>query len=250
MIATAIRRFRPISLDELVGEAELLTRLDRKYLLPATELPMLLDRMPHDVRVLRIGAEQSFGYRSIYFDTPALDSYLAAAHGRRRRFKIRIRSYLDTGAHFVEVKTRAARGMTAKERIPYAGDGRTLGPEGRAHADSVLTEAGLAPAGYEFRPVMATFYRRTTLFVPSTGSRVTVDTDLTWQLPDGRVARMPDSVIVETKSARAASDVDRLLWSLHHRPCSISKYATGLAALRPELPANKWHPVLRRHFSF
>ena len=77
---------------------------------------------------------------------------------------------------------------------------------------------------------------------------MTIDTGLTWALPDGTAVRICDRAIVETKSNQTISDVDRLLWSLQHRPCSVSKYGTGLAALRPELPANRWRPVLRRHF--
>jgi hypothetical protein len=42
--------------------------------------------------------------------------------------------------------------------------------------------------------------------------------------------------------------MDRLLWSLGHRPDRISKYATGLAAMHAHLPQNKWRPVLKRHF--
>jgi hypothetical protein len=238
-----------ISLEELVSEAALLTRLDRKYLLPGAELPLLLDRMPAGVRMLEIDGRREFGYRSIYFDTAGLDSYHAAAHGRRRRFKVRVRTYLDSGLDFVEVKTRGARGVTVKERIPYEGDGSRLGPAGAGYTHAVLTDAGIPAEGLDFHPVMATYYRRATLFVPETGSRVTIDSDLAWVLPDGTTTRMPGSVVVETKSARSASDVDRLLWSLGHRPCRISKYATGLAALRPELPANKWHGVLQRHFT-
>ncbi len=103
--------------------------------------------------------------------------------------------------------------------------------------------------------------------MPSTLCRITVDTGLTWSSSggladdglagdglagdglagDGRRAGMPGMVIVETKAARAASDVDRLLRSLGHRPRSISKYGTGLAALRPDLPANRWRTVLDRH---
>ena len=45
-----------------------------------------------------------FRYRSHYFDTPTLSSYLAAAHRRPRRHKVRSRSYLDSGQHFLEVK--------------------------------------------------------------------------------------------------------------------------------------------------
>ncbi|BCJ40293.1 VTC domain-containing protein [Actinoplanes ianthinogenes] len=245
MIAT----FAPISLDHLVADAELLTRVDRKYLLPASLLPDLLARLPRDARVLEIDGRRDFGYRSVYFDTERLDSYLGAAHRRRRRFKVRIRTYLDTGARFVEIKTRGSRGTTIKTRFPYDGSGHDLGPAGRAHLDHVLTGAHISPDGHTFQPVLATGYRRHTLYLPGCGSRVTVDTDLTWSLPDGATLGMPGHVVLETKSGGGVSEVDRLLWRLRHRPASISKYATGLAALRPELPANRWHPILHRHFS-
>ena len=75
-----------------------------------------------DVRVLEIdGPRAASRYRSVYFDTPDLDSYLAAARRRRRRFKIRIRSYLDSGRHFLEVKTRGRaghHGQAPRRRTP------------------------------------------------------------------------------------------------------------------------------------
>jgi hypothetical protein len=229
---------RPIGLDEITASAALLTRLDRKYILPTDELPTLLERIGDDARVLEIEGRRAFGYRSLYFDTPELASYLGAARRRPRRFKVRTRSYLDTGLHVLERKTRDGRGTTIKERLPYGGDGTSLGPADRA----LLAIPAL-------RRTLVTRYRRTTLYLPATGSRVTVDTDLAWALPDGAAVRLPGRAIVETKCAPGtASAVDRLLWSLHHRPGAISKYATGLAALRPDLPANHWKPVLRRHF--
>ena len=36
----------------------------------------------------------SFDYESVYFDTPDLTCYLLAARRRRRRFKIRTRTYV------------------------------------------------------------------------------------------------------------------------------------------------------------
>ncbi|WIM93735.1 VTC domain-containing protein [Actinoplanes oblitus] len=245
MIAT----FAPISLDGLVAAAELLTRVDRKYLLPAALLPALMAELPPEVRALEIDGRRDFGYRSVYFDTERLDSYLGAAHRRRRRFKVRIRTYLETGARFVEVKTRGSRGTTIKNRLAYAGNGHLLGAAGQAHLEHVLSGAGIVPTGHTFHPVLATHYRRHTLYLPGCGSRVTIDTDLSWSLPDGTALSMPGHVVLETKSAGGRCDVDRLLRRHRHRPVPISKYATGLAALRPELPANRWHPVLHRHFS-
>ncbi|KUL33549.1 polyphosphate polymerase domain-containing protein [Streptomyces regalis] len=239
---------RPIGLGELVERASLLTRLDRKYMLPASELPYFIAGLGDDVQVLEMDRERCFGYRSVYFDTPELDGYLGAARRRRRRFKLRIRAYLDSGDHYFEVKTRGPRGMTVKQRIPYEGSQWRLGPEARAYADQFLAEAGINSDGFRFSPSLVTSYRRTTLFLPASDSRVTIDTGLTWALPDGTELRTPDRAIVETKSGRAGSGADRLLWSLKHRPCPVSKYGTGLAALRSELPAHRWLPVLRRHF--
>ncbi|MGX6600591.1 VTC domain-containing protein [Micromonosporaceae bacterium Da 78-11] len=248
-MSTALDTLAPIGLDELVERAGLLTRIDRKYLLPAAALPAVLAGLPADTQVLQIGRHRRFGYRSAYFDTPELDSYLAAAHRRRRRFKVRIRSYLDSDVHFLEIKTRGPRGTTVKTRFPYAGDGVRLDPAMRALAVGALADAGVRAEAFRFDLALTNHYERTTLFVPSTCSRVTIDRGLAWTLPAGPAVTMTDRVIVETKSSRTTSPVDRLLWSLAHRPCPVSKYATGLAALRPDLPANRWCPVLRRHFT-
>ncbi|MFI2431436.1 VTC domain-containing protein [Streptomyces sp. NPDC018693] len=247
----AVTALRPIGLDELVARAELLTRIDRKYLLPSADLPFLLGGLDEDVRVLEIDGRRAFGYRSQYFDTPDLTGYLGAARSRRRRFKLRVRTYLDTGARYFEVKTRGPRGATVKQRVPYEGDEHRLSHGAREFADETLAGAGIDARGLRFVPALTTTYRRTTLLLPHDSSRLTIDTGLTWELPGGAgTIRTPERVIVETKSGRAGSGADRLLWSLKHRPCAVSKYGTGLAALRPELPAHRWLPVLRRHFPY
>ena len=112
---------------------------------------------------------------------------------------------------------------------------------------------------------MSTTYRRTTLHLPDDGARATIDTDLTWTAfasgEDGegeergsgtratrRGAPRPAGplAVVETKNPARCSPTDRYLWASGHRPSRISKYATGMAVLHPELPANKWHRLLTR----
>ncbi|WP_033338714.1 polyphosphate polymerase domain-containing protein [Catenuloplanes japonicus] len=234
---------RPISLDELVARAALLHRVDRKYILPAACLPRFLDGLGADTGVLEIDGLRTFHYRSDYLDTPALASYLGAARRRRHRFKIRFRRYEESGARFIEVKTRGRRGGTVKQRTPH--DAPALTGTGLAYVTSVLSDAGITAAGLHLEPVLTTRYRRTTLFLPGSGARVTIDEGLTWERPDGDTRHVPDSVVVETKSPAGASEADRLLWSLGRRPAPVSKYATGMAALHPGLPANRWLPVLR-----
>ncbi|MFI5496015.1 polyphosphate polymerase domain-containing protein [Actinoplanes sp. NPDC051859] len=239
----------PITLAELNEQAGLLTRVDRKYLLPVADLPLLWAGLPADVRVLEIDSRRRFGYRSDYFDTPALTSFHGAARRRRRRFKLRVRSYLDSDLRFLEIKTRGARGTTVKQRFPYAGSTAFLHPAAAELAVATLHAAGVPDVGDRFARTLTTEYERITLLLPASGSRVTVDRHLGWAVPGGGELSLPGRVIVETKSGGSTSPIDRLLWSLGHRPCAVSKYATGLAALHPALSANRWCPVLRRHFT-
>lgn len=245
-----ISELEPIGLDELVTEAALLTRVDRKYAMSADEARAVLTDLPLDTRVLAIDGQRSFEYESFYFDTPDLLSFRMAALGRRRRFKLRTRSYLDSEDAFLELKTRGARSATVKDRIEYDFAERDeLTDEGREYATEGLTALGIAESeALELRPTLATRYHRTTLLAPTGGGRATIDIDLSWELADGGVLELPDLVIVETKSGQRTSVIDRMLWAHGIRPTTISKYGTGLAALRPELPSNKWTRVLRRRF--
>lgn len=240
----------PIALDELVAEAALLTRVDRKYVLSPDDASAVFAELPARTRVLTIGGRRSFAYESHYFDTPDLLSYRMAAHGRRRRFKLRTRSYVDTEDAFLELKTRGARSTTVKERIAYDFDARDeLTAAGRDYTSQGLRPLGLPPAqDLDLRVTLATRYRRATLLAPDGGGRATIDTALSWELADGATLRTPGLVIIETKSGLRTGDLDRLLWSRGIRPSTISKYGTGLAALRPDLPSNKWTRVLRHRF--
>lgn len=246
-----IGRLEPIDLDALVEEAAMLTRVDRKYIMTEADAEAVLSRLPESTRVLTMDGRRAFAYESYYFDTPDLLSFRMAALGRRRRFKLRTRSYTDTEDAFLELKTRGARSATVKERIEYGyGERERLTDAGREYASEGLGALGIPSAdSLELRPTLATRYDRTTLLAPDGGGRATIDVDLSWELADGGTLRVPDLVIIETKSGLRTGDLDRLLWRHGIRPSTISKYGTGLAALRPELPSNKWARVLRRRFT-
>ena len=294
------RRLTPTGLAELNAAAGLLVRIDRKYLVPLAAAQGLVDALAGAARVLQIEGRRGFSYASTYFDTPGLDSYMLAARKRRRRFKIRTRSYLDSGSCFLEVKTRGPRGATVKRRVqcPPLDAGR-LTASGRDFIASRLADDVAPPErarrlAQALEPVLITRYERATLHLPEESARLTLDTRLAWiGLPprgapavgragsaDGRGGRAGDSgdfgdsgggvgrargasaggrhvpvraagalAVVETKTPAAPSAADRWLWAAGHRPAAVSKYATGMALLHPELPANKWHRVLTRELA-
>ena len=245
------------SLAELTTDAALMTRTDRKYVVPVVALPEVvaaLQALDPGLRVLEIDGLRRHRYDSTYLDTPGLEAYWRAARGRRHRFKVRARHYLDSGAAFTEVKTRGTRGSTVKARIPRGGSAAAAVPYGLSAEDDAfvgdeLDGAGLAHVDVTaLVPTLRTGYTRTTLWLPTSGARVTIDLDLVWSLPGGGgTARVPGLAVVETKSPGARSGVDRRLWSQGHRPVRISKYGTGLALLHPDLPAHRWNRVRARH---
>jgi hypothetical protein len=235
----------PAGLDEVNAAAALQARVDRKYVVPASQLEALLDRIAGTARVLEIDARRQFAYESVYFDTPELTAYHLAARRRRNRFKVRTRAYLDTGTCSLEVKLRDPLGVTHKHRC-----GHPLGARGALGATGTAFLAefdAIAPVAGELRPTLVTNYSRTTLLLGAT--RATLDFGVTCRRPGatGLSAGFDRAVIVETKCPRGTGPLDRLLWELHVRPATVSKYGTGLAALHPGLPCNKWQRTLARH---
>ncbi len=243
-MSAPLATLNPIGLDDLLDRAALQTRVDRKYVVPLAAVDHLLAGLDPTTEVLEIGGVRSFTYETLYFDTPELTSYRLTAYRRRRRFKVRTRTYVDSDQCWLEVKLPGARGSTVKHRSPYRHEHRATLDPGVGFVEEVL--AGHRAA--TFLPTLVSRYRRSTLYLPATASRVTIDTDLAWY-DEHNALHLPELAVVETKASAAASSVDRALWRLGIRPTRISKYATALAALRTELPAPPWRRLLRRHFT-
>lgn len=241
---TGLAALPAVGLGELQETAALQTRVDRKYVLPLAALPDLLAALPAGTRRLVIDGRDVFGYESVYFDTPDLDAFRLAAGRRRRRYKVRTRTYCDTGGCWLEVKTRGPRGTTVKDRREHDPAAPAEVGDGLGFVLDALRGGGLPAGDLDLRPTLTTRYRRRTLLLPD-GARTTVDTGLSWHGAAG-TATVPAHAVVETKSVAGLSAADRALWALGHRPARISKYATGLVVLDPTLAGRPWRRTLRR----
>lgn len=236
-------RLAPITLDELDESVSLQIRTDRKYVIASGLAHALVDqRLATDARVLEIDGRRVSGYESVYFDTPAFDSYLGAARRRPDRFKVRTRRYVDDGSCWVEIKQRTRRDQNHKLRRTHdPGRPASLTPESLEFVSSCPRIGSLA---VRLAPVVRTQYRRTTLKVGV--QRVTVDAGLVCDDLAGDAVGIGELMIVETKSAGGPGAVDRALWALGCRPVRISKFAIAVASFHPSLPDHRWHRVLSR----
>lgn len=244
-IDDTVRDFDAIDLAGLDRSAQLLTRKDRKYIVDAAALAPLLLRLPEGARALETPFGRWSRYESVYFDTPALDSFHLAATRRRGRFKVRTRCYVDPGTSVIEVKTKDRRGRTVKGRTALDDHGADLVGAVRRFArrsDSV------GPFAADLVPGLTTAYRRATLVLADPAARVTIDADYLATDLDGAVTGLRGELIVETKTNGAPCAMDRLLWRAGHRPVRFSKYSTAMAALHHDLPHNRWNRVLVDHF--
>ena len=241
-----------IDLETLDRTAALRTRFDRKYVVASDSINALVAALGPDLRALEIGGERVFTYRNLYYDSAGLDSYRAHVQGRRRRFKVRLREYVETGRSFLEVKLRGARGQTVKRRLEIAHADTADAETVSQFVDEVLrVQYGQTLTG-SLEPALAIEYRRLTLVAPAAGERITADFALTYERPTGGRARLQDDrVIVETKTPRQAlGPADRELHRLGARPLRpLSKYLLGIGLTTNASGTSDFSRVMRRHFT-
>ena len=243
-----LERLQGISLDALDERASLLRRVDTKYLIGRNDLQTLIDRLGSDHDALEIDGRRTFAYRSVYFDSPGLRCFHDHVHGRRPRFKVRTRCYLDAGECQLEVKFKTHDDETDKRQADHpAAAAERLPEQARRFVDASLRELGAEPPA-SLAPVLRTEFERCTLAAREGGSRVTADLGLRLSTLDGRQARLaPGLALVESKTEDGSGRADELLAELEIEPVSISKYHAGIALLVEPDPRGETE-TLRRYF--
>lgn len=244
--------FAPIGLAALNAKADMLTRLDNKYIVTAAAMRHAISPLADRFDMLQIDDRRIFDYQTCYFDSPDLRSYFDHHQGRRKRAKIRMREYCGTDLCFVEIKLKDKRGITIKKRLRQdpAKFGRLdaealtfLHDTYRAHYDEPLTG--------DLMRILDMRYRRMTLVAKSGGERMTIDGNLQFfgKMSDRALAypAAADRFILETKSCNGHGIADRILRRLQIHPTKrVSKYCVGMALTRPDIRDNRFLPALRR----
>jgi len=111
-----LTQFQSINLSEM-ERVGLMNRTDTKYLLSQHTLSNVLPSLIDAYFILEVDGERNSRYQTLYFDTPQFSHYLEHQNGKRHRFKIREREYLESHLAFLEVKEKSNKGRTTKK--PY-----------------------------------------------------------------------------------------------------------------------------------
>lgn len=247
IIGALAAQFQGISLEETNKSAKLLKRVDNKYVVGPDELKLILGSLNKTFWALEIDGRRVFSYRSCYFDDD-FACYYDHHQGRRLRFKVRTRHYVDSGEVYFEVKLKDTRGKTIKKRIK-CDDLLMSGITGKKM--SMLKKFYRKSYGkdftYNLSPALIVSCNRATFVSAIGGERVTVDFNLVFESPDGSTVEMPDDVIiVETKSGDGKGMADQVLKEHRIRKSkNCSKYCIGAVLTGSVNKDNNFRPILK-----
>ena len=235
-LAAAVEQLSSVDLQRL-DQAQLHDRVESKVILRSANVPAALSRLADDYHVLEHDGERLQGYRTQYFDSHALRSYHDHHNKKRRRLKVRYRTYVNSDLTYFEVK-RNVDGRTVKERrmshVPY----NELWLD---DADFLSVRTGW-DAG-DLAPSLMVSYDRILLVKKDFGERVTIDLNISFVSSTG-ATHAPELSICEFKQPK----LDRrspAMTAMRRRPQKFSKYCMGLASCDPSLRRNRFKKVFR-----
>lgn len=239
VIPSALEKFEGAS-PQLLEARLLLRRIDRKFVLHQSLLDPLLRLLSEEYQVVQSSGQPAATYDTLYFDTPELRFYHDHMRGVRRRYKVRIRHYIERQLTFLEIKGKEATIATTKSRLARAFGNHQMDEEARSF---VAGQCPLDPRG--LFPQLWILYRRITLVGKNINERITLD----WGI-EVRNNQMQKSLaglaIAEIKQARQsnASCSIQAFRELRLREHSLSKYCLATSLLFP-VRTNLFRPAFR-----
>ena len=242
-INNLLASFESYQLDDL-NNANLMNRVDSKFMLPLSFLPELLSQLHGHYRILDIAGLRQFSYYNQYLDTPNMELYRAHHNGKLNRFKVRRRRYLDTSTEYLEVKLKNNQKRTVKTRIKLSED------KGNDVNSREFLQQEMHGKYANLDITQQSGYKRIALANEEKAERLTLDFDLWYNNKNGdnRVT-LPGFFIAELKQSKKSknSPFYQLMSKHHVFPTSFSKYCIGCALLYPEnIKANRFKSVLSR----
>lgn len=247
-IRFALNGFQPHGLNDL-NKANLMSRVDTKYVFHISQLPTLLAAVDEDYSVLEIDGRRMSRYSSLYYDTTNLLFYSMHQRGCSNRHKVRVRHYVDSQEKFLEVKFKNNKGRTIKKRREIGMDEAV----GSQASREFMAELGV-PHHCDLVTSQESNYSRIALASEERGERVTIDVNLHSRLlfeGEENVYAQPDIVIAEVKQNRVSrwTPITKVIRELGIRKSRYSKYCMGMVLTTPndkEVKKNRFKKIVRR----
>jgi len=225
-----------------IEQVKLMNRVDTKYWFHSHKLLDVLTRASKHYYILEIENKQVLAYSTTYYDTKHNSMYKAHHNGRLNRFKIRHRTYVDSGISFVEVKRKNNKGRTIKSRIKAH--------DTNAHLNALEQQFLKDNCPFsieELRPAIRNQFKRITLVSKSFDERCTIDIDLQFECKQHNVALKQLAIVeIKTDGLPSHSKLSQILLSMGIKKAGFSKYCIGRTLTDTHLKHNAFKPNIRR----
>ena len=238
------RQLPPITLEEMAG-IRLMNRTDTKFVTSISVLVRLLELAKGAYYSQETCGHRLSPYATTYWDgVESREMFVSHECGRSVRTKVRVRTYVDSGLSFLEVKMKDNHGKTDKRRVSVSSSQAVeLHQEGEDFLESTT--------GYRYSdiaPTLSNSFLRITLVNFDKTERLTIDTSLKFRnIITGGKADMDNVVVIELKrDGRAHSPILDILRLLRVKPAGFSKYCMGMALTDTSLRTNRLKPRLRK----
>ena len=227
----------PISLKEM-DKVALMNRTDTKFIFSVSTLIDVLSKLKKHYYSLEINGIRAANYKTLYFDTEKKDLFLRHQNGKKNRYKIRIRKYIDSNLCFLEVKLKTNKNRTIKKRVKIADFETELS---QVSKDFIHDKSSLEPT--TLVPALWNDFTRLTLVSRTSQERLTIDLNLSFESTSKK--ELNYLVIAEVKrESNSPSEFIKIVKDKHIRQGSMSKYCIGSVLLQKKLKYNNFKPQL------
>lgn len=239
-----LEQLPPISLDEMSG-IKLMNRTDTKFVTNKRKLAQLLELAQGKYFAQQIDEARIANYRTVYWDTPEYRFFLEHHNGRAPRQKIRVRTYVDSGLTFLEVKTKNNHGRTKKKRITVPDHDRAVIIKA---GGSEFTQKLTGETFDDINPTVQNRFQRITLVNNGKTERLTIDFNVQFHNFETKTdVGTGELVIIELKrDGNVYSPVLDILRRLRIKPSGFSKYCIGSVMTNDRLKNNLFKEKLVR----
>jgi hypothetical protein len=233
--------FESILLDDL-GRAGLMDRQETKYVFKDHQLAELLFSLQENYKVLEIRGSRISAYKTVYYDTNDLLFFQQHHNGAGHRWKVRQRTYLDTGQDFLELKFKDNRRRTWKSRKRIS----SLEIWQATKDDSFIRDNSPFSLS-ELYPTLEVNYFRTTLVQKDHQERITLDSQLVFS--NSIIFQELNRLMIAEVKQASFDPKSPFLTQIKNcgiRPSPFSKYCIGMSMLYPWIKHNRFKPILHR----
>ena len=218
-----------------MDNVKLLERIDTKYVLHEQKLVGLLAEINDKYRLLVIEDVAVHPYETVYFDTPEFNLYMMHHNGRRNRYKLRCRKYVNSGDTFFEIKRKTNTSRTIKKRMEIESMPDSLSDKMKQYVTDYAS-----PHKQNYVPSLQVFFDRLTFVNIEGTERLTIDLNVRYKSHQSEAA-LENIVIVEVKQEKHSVSPFRMLMKQQRQQKTyISKYCLGLISINHNLKMNRF----------